>query len=222
MATTQQNSPLTKALLMLLVYLTLYYFGGSARQLLYPIIWLVAFLHETGHALFALASGGEVLSLQINPNGSGLTTTRGGSVSLILLGGYVGSAILGNILLYVGFKRHSWSQTALLSLAVLMVFSFLKWPSTGMSNILLLLYAAVLAYIALKTDWDRNTVLFFGLASVLYVIQDFRVGPSSDLQMYEQYIGIFPAQVWMYVWLGIVLFITYQNIARFGIFKFRK
>lgn len=197
---------------MLLIYAFVWYFGGSARQLMYPVIWLVAFLHETGHALGALFSGGEVLSLQVNPDGSGLTTTRGGSVGLIIMGGYVGSALLGNLLFYIGARKRRMAQTALLALAGLMLFSILKWPGGPLSTLLLLVYAAVLFFIALRTNWDQNVVMFFGMASVLYVIQDFRVGPGSDLKAYEQHIGIFPAQIWMYVWLGIVLLITWQNL----------
>ncbi len=198
---------------MLVIYLVLYYFGGSARQLLYPIIWLVAFLHEMGHALGALVTGGEVVALQINPDGSGLTTTRGGSVGIILVGGYVGSALLGNILLYIGLKKRAWSQTALLALAGMMIFSFLKWSSTTSSGLLLLAYAVVLLFVAFKTAFDQDVVLFFGMASVLYVIQDFQVGPSSDLRAYEAHIGLFPSQIWMYIWLAIVVFITYSNIS---------
>ena len=206
------TSPLQRAVIMLLIYAFVWYFGGSARQLMYPVIWLVAFLHETGHALGALFSGGEVLSLQVNPDGSGLTTTRGGSVGLIIMGGYVGSALLGNLLFYIGARKRRMAQTALLALAGLMLFSILKWPGGPLSTLLLLVYAAVLFFIALRTNWDQNVVMFFGMASVLYVIQDFRVGPGSDLKAYEQHIGIFPAQIWMYVWLGIVLLITWQNL----------
>jgi hypothetical protein len=54
--------------------------------------------------------------------------------------------------------------------------------------------------------------MLFGMASVLYVIQDFQVGPSSDLRAYEEHIGLFPAQIWMYIWLGIVVVITYYNL----------
>jgi Peptidase M50B-like len=205
-------SPLSFAILMLVAYLILYYFGGSARQLLFPIIWLVAFLHETGHALGALVSGGDVLSLQINADGSGVTTTRGGSPGLILMGGYIGSAFLGNILFYIGMRKHRLAQAALYTLAVLMVFSAIKWPSSMESTVLLVIYAAVLFFVAAKTTWDQKVALFFGMASVVYIIQDFQVGPSSDLKAYEQYIGIFPAHIWKYIWLLIVLMITYWNV----------
>lgn len=207
----QQQAILTRTLLMLLVYLAIYYIGGSLRQLMYPIIWLVAFLHETGHALGALLTGGEVVTLQINPNGSGFTATRGGNIAFILIGGYVGSAILGNVLFYIGARKRRLAQSALMVLAGLMLFSILKWPGDLLSNGLLLLYAIVLFFIAVKTNWDQHVAMFFGLASVLYVIQDFNVGPSSDLKAYEQYIGVFPAHIWMYVWLFVVLLISYYN-----------
>ena len=80
------------------------------------------------------------------------------------------------------------------------------------STILLLFYAVVLFFIAMRTNWDQNVAMFFGMTSVLYVIQDFQVGPGSDLMAYEQHIGIFPAQIWMYIWLIIVLVITWQNL----------
>ena len=208
----KEQSPLSFAILMLVAYLFIYYLGGAARQLLYPVIWLVAFLHETGHALGALVSGGEVVSLQINADGSGVTTSRGGSVALILAGGYIGSAFLGNLLFYIGIRKHRLSQAALYTLAVLMVFSAIKWPSTMESTILLFIYAAVIFFIAAKTNWDQKVVMFFGMASVMYIIQDFQVGPSSDLKAYEEHIGIFPARIWMFIWLLIVLAITFWNL----------
>jgi hypothetical protein len=218
----KQQSPLSSVILMLAAYLILFYFGGAARQLLYPVIWLVAFLHETGHAMGALISGGEVVSLQINADGSGVTTSRGGSVALILAGGYIGSAFLGNLLFYIGIRKHRLSQIALYTLAVLMVFSAIQWPSSLESTALLFVYAAVIFLIAAKTNWDQKVVMFFGMASVLYIIQDFQVGPSSDLKAYEEHIGIFPAKAWMYVWLAIVVGITLWNIKgsfRSGEFK---
>ena len=207
-----QNSPLAMAVIFLAGYLFVYYLGGSARQLLFPVIWMVAFLHETGHAIAALVSGGEVVALQINPNGSGLTTSRGGNVGLILMGGYIGSAFLGNLLFYIGMRRKTMAQMALYGLAVIMAFSAIKWHSTLASTGLLFLYAAILFFIANRTKWSQHVVLFFGLASVVYIIQDFQVGPSSDLQMYEEKVGGFPAEVWKFIWLGIVVAITFWNL----------
>ena len=73
------NSPILGILLILAVYLGLQFFGGDIGALiLYPVTLLVTFLHEFGHAVGAIITGGEVMHLRVNPNGSGMTTTRGG------------------------------------------------------------------------------------------------------------------------------------------------
>jgi hypothetical protein len=98
-----KNNTLLRILIVLFLYLGIKFFGGEyGRMILYPITLLVTFLHEFGHALGALITGGEVMSIQINPDGSGVTMTRGGSRAVILMGGYIGSAILGNLLFYLG------------------------------------------------------------------------------------------------------------------------
>ena len=86
----------------LAIYLALVFLGGEVgKTILYPIHLLVTFLHELGHALGALITGGSVLALQVNEDGSGWTKTAGGNLGIILMGGYLGSALLGNILFYI-------------------------------------------------------------------------------------------------------------------------
>jgi hypothetical protein len=208
-----------RALLMLMVYVLLRFFGGAASQLLYPVIWLVAFLHELGHAIGALVTGGQVLALQINPDGSGLTTTQGGLVGIILICGYLGSALFGNLLFYIGARKASLSQSTLTALGVVMLFAALKWQTTPTSTFLQIAFGLVLLFLAWRTTWDRDVLMFLGMASVLYVVQDFRVGPSSDLAAYESRVGIFPAEVWMYIWLGVVLILTIWNVQRIFVGK---
>ncbi|MBP6828065.1 MAG: M50 family metallopeptidase, partial [Saprospiraceae bacterium] len=88
-----------RLLAMVLVYGVLKFAGGSFGNLvLYPVTLLVTFLHELGHALGALLTGGAVEGMQINADGSGYTVTRGGSPGIVLMGGYLGSAVLGNVL----------------------------------------------------------------------------------------------------------------------------
>ena len=45
--------------------------------------------------------------------------------------------------------------------------------------------------------------MFLGLASIIYIVQDFNVGPSSDLKAYAELFIFIPAVAWMYIWLGI-------------------
>lgn len=207
------NSLHVRALVMVLVYVILRFFGGSFGNLvLYPVTLLVTFLHEFGHALGAILSGGTVESMQINADGSGYTVTRGGSQALVLMGGYLGSAILGNIMFYIGAKHRSFTQATLITLACLMALAGIIWFETFSSTGLLFGFAMLLFFIARGTNWDQDVLMFLGLAAVLYIIQDFRVGPKSDLLMYEQTVGVFSSQIWMYLWLGVAASLFYWNL----------
>lgn len=199
-------------LIFLMVYLILKYMGGSFGALvLYPVTLLVTILHEFGHALGAILSGGSVEGLQINPDGSGYTITRGGSPGLVLVGGYLGSAILGNVLFRIGAKHHRLAQGTLITMAVLMALIGLIWFESFISTGILWAFAASLVFFALKTTWDQDVLMFLGMAAVLYIIQDFNVGPSSDLAMYEKVVGLFPAQIWMYIWLAVAVVLSFWN-----------
>jgi hypothetical protein len=69
--------------------------------ILYPFRLFVTFVHEAGHGLAAIATGGRFVSFEVMANGSGLATTRGGLRAVILPAGYIGSAVFGAGLLYI-------------------------------------------------------------------------------------------------------------------------
>ncbi|WP_235296313.1 M50 family metallopeptidase [Portibacter marinus] len=202
-----------RVLLILGIYLGLKYLGGSiGAKLLYPITLLVTFLHEFGHALGAVLTGGSVEQVQINPNGSGYTVSRGGIRSIIIMGGYIGSAILGNLLFYIGTKSQKLIKPMLYLLSAAMMFTAFFWFNSFFTTGILILFAIVLGFIGLKTKYGREVLMFIGLASILYIIQDFNVGPSSDLAAYADTMIILPATVWKYIWLTIVVLLFIINI----------
>jgi hypothetical protein len=128
------------------------------------------------------------------------------------MGGYLGSAILGNVLFRIGARHRTLTHHTLLVLAGLMCLSGLLWFESFSSTVLLIGFGFLLGFIALKTTWDQDVLMFLGLAAVLYIIQDFNVGPQSDLAMYEQVVGIFPSQIWMYIWLGLAGLLFLWNL----------
>jgi Peptidase M50B-like len=209
------NRLLYRLLAMLLIYGILKFMGGSFGHLaLYPVTLLVTFLHEFGHALGAIITGGTVEGLNIAPDGSGYTVTRGGSQAVVLMGGYLGSAVLGNLLFYIGAREKRLTQTALRILSGLMMVTGILWFESLASTALLFAFALILIFVVRRTGWDQDILMFLGLAAVLYIIQDFNVGPSSDLAMYEKTVGIFPANVWMFVWLGVAGLLFFGNLRR--------
>lgn len=209
-----------RVLAMVVAYGILKFMGGSFGHLvLYPITLLVTFLHEFGHAMGAILTGGSVEGMQINPDGSGYTVSSGGSPAVVLMGGYLGSALLGNMLFWIGVKHQAMTQSALIALAAVMALAGIIWFESFESTAILFVFATSLFFIARKTDWDQDVLIFLGIAAVLYIIQDFNVGPQSDLVMYEQVVGIFPSQVWMYIWLAFAGLFFWLNLR--AIFKSR-
>ncbi len=209
-----------RVLAMIIIYLMLKFIGGSLGNLaLYPVTLFVTFLHEFGHALGGIFTGAAVEGMRINPDGSGYTVTRGGSAGIILMGGYLGSAVLGNLLLYIGAHKRSLTQMTLNGLSIAMAFAGIVWFESIESTVILFLFAGALFFVANRTNWDQDVLMFLGIAAVFYILQDFNVGPKSDLAMYQQVVGIFPTTVWMYIWLGIAAMLSYSNLKE--IFKGR-
>ena len=114
-------------------------FGANAalmmRQVnqiaLYPLRLFITFVHESGHAMAALLTGNRVVSLQIMPNGEGVTMASQNVVSAWIIdsAGYVGTAIFGAIMLQVGRLRklQAPGKTALYFAAAALLAITLLW-----------------------------------------------------------------------------------------------
>lgn len=74
---------------------------GIVDLVLSPLRLFVTFVHEAGHSLAALLSGGQVIGFTVSADGSGLATTAGGSRALILPAGYLGAALFGSLMFYI-------------------------------------------------------------------------------------------------------------------------
>ena len=183
-------------------------FGGLV---LYPIKLFVTFLHEFGHAFGAMITGGDVESLQVNADGSGVTWSSGGSRAITIMGGYLGSAIFGNLLLYIGMKKPNATKITMIIIAIVMNICSLIWYSSLFNVFFIILFSVALIVLSRIKSINQYVLMFLGGVSVLNIISDFNVGPSSDLDAYEQVMGLTDT-IWMYIWLGIVLGMTYFNV----------
>jgi hypothetical protein len=70
-------------------------FVPGAWFALYPLRLAVTFVHEGGHALVTVLTGGWVQSITIRPSGSGMTLSQGGLPGLIYMAGYLGATLYG-------------------------------------------------------------------------------------------------------------------------------
>jgi hypothetical protein len=104
---------------------------SSAAPLL-PLRWFVTLVHEAGHALVATLLGGHVSSVTINQHGGGLTSwTYVGEVPtwrlvLVASAGYVGTAIVGGVMLELTAQVRR-GRVAVLVLAALVAVIGLAW-----------------------------------------------------------------------------------------------
>lgn len=186
-----------------------------AGYILYPITLIVTFFHETGHAFFALITGGMVDGIQINSDGSGFARIGGGWSILVLPGGYIGSALWGNLLLYIALYKEKYSRFLLYFIIAILVFSAIVWFNSIGTSALLIVFAAFLIWMSRqKNGVISNALLILGTTSLIYIIMDFNGGPSSDLARFTALIPILPAFIWAIVWLVAVFTLTYSILIR--------
>lgn len=116
--------------------------------LMYPLRLFVTFVHEAGHGLAAILTGGQFDRFVVFPNGSGVATTSGGIRAVILPAGYLGAALFGALLLYlvntVPFPKTMALVLALLLAAVTLLFTDLLSTAflvgVGVAAVLVLLW----------------------------------------------------------------------------------
>jgi len=205
-----------------LLLLTAIVFALWQTPIVLPLKILVVFLHELSHGLAALLTGGQIESLSVNPNQGGLTTTRGGSRFLILTAGYLGSLILGLLVLILALRTHSdrallglfgLLMLAIAALNVRDLFAFAFTIGTG----LLMLAAARFLPIA-ACDLILRVI---GLSSLIYVPYDIfddtiaRSSLRSDARMLAEEFGG-GTMLWGGIWMILSVVVIFACL-RWGL-----
>ncbi len=195
---------------------------------LYPLRLLTTMIHEGGHAVATLLSGGQVVAVTIEPDGSGLTTSLGGWRPLILSAGYLGTTLVGCLLLLA--SRIPTRATLLLFLLgtatlALTVFFGRNWLAWAMG----LFWGLVLAGWALRGPRETHGVLlaFLGIQDSLNGFSDMRVlfdlsvstGTRTDAAMMSREIfwGVLPPAFWAVLWAAVgavVTVVTLRELVR--------
>jgi hypothetical protein len=93
-----------------------------------------------------------------------------------------------------------------------MIFTGIFWFNSIFSSVILFLIAWVFILLAKKSNFDSLVLQFLWVATILYIIEDFNVWPSSDLAKFSDMFIIVPQFIWMYLWLILVIIITGLNL----------
>ncbi len=98
-----------------LVSFALWYIPG-AQVVLTPIRLFVTLIHEGGHAVMTVLTGGSVAGMAIRQDGSGVTISMGGMPFFVYMAGYLGATAFGALALQMCRKAGN-GRRALLFLA---------------------------------------------------------------------------------------------------------
>ena len=91
--------PHQTALLLAILVSALALFVPTVDAVLLPIRYLNTHLHELGHAIAAMGTGGAVEYIRVNADSSGVTPVAGGFLPLVASAGYLGAAAWGAAIL---------------------------------------------------------------------------------------------------------------------------
>ena len=222
--------PQLRTLLLALAITIVLGFIPLAGFLTYPFRLFVTFIHEGGHAVAALLTGGHVYNLQVAPNGSGLTyVALGGRLAQMFMSsaGYLGAMAYGAFLLILIRRavavRAVLYGTGAYILALTVFF--------GLSNLFtvvagLLLGAALIAVGRYATLWFANfLVAFLAVQCVVGALFDLRTlvslsvpltaGPRTDADNMARLTGL-PPIFWAIGWTILALVILVGSLRAYA------
>jgi hypothetical protein len=180
-----------------------------------PFIWTETFFHEISHGISALASGGKILSIKLNYNGSGLCLTQGGIRFLVSFSGYAGSALFGMMLYLLTERSNTISSIAiLLIIEATILLALLLWAGS-ISTYLILTLMLVTFALASRLSRSKNLRYFLKFIAVFVVLDAIRsplvlidgrhVGDGATLSN----LTFIPEIIWVIIWFLIGLSCLY-------------
>ncbi|MCU1277572.1 MAG: hypothetical protein JWM53_1118 [bacterium] len=131
------------------------------RWLLYPFTLLATWVHETGHRVAAMATGGRFLRLVIFADASGFAESRvgtPGATAIMALGGLWAPPLVGALLL-AGARGPRRARVALTVLAGLMLLTLALWVRSPAGYVAVPACAALLGWAAWSWAPERRLVL---------------------------------------------------------------
>lgn len=223
-------------IVLLLIFIGIWLLWGTV--FVYPIKLFVVFMHEVGHGLAAVATGGRIVEIQVNPQLGVHTLTQGGSRFWILTAGYLGSLLSGGIILFLtarpGYKKAIGTLIGIGIVVITIVFveggypsffgihfskggdflvygDFPSFPyifSVGFGGALI-----AVSFFLSKTinDWILQIL---GITNCFYVIIDI-TRSRSDAQMLSEITGI-PTEIWSSIWIILTIGGTFLFLYMIG------
>ncbi|CAK7205817.1 hypothetical protein SEUCBS139899_008596 [Sporothrix eucalyptigena] len=195
------------------------------RYILWPFKMLVIAFHEFGHAIMAVCTGGRVISITLDPHEGGVTQMKGGKAAITLPAGYLGSSLIGALLIFCGFDIvASKIASFVLGGCFLLTLWWGKRDWLTVGTVLLAVGLLVACWFIKHAEALRFVVLFIGVMSSLYSVWDIcddlilRKVNESDASVFAQRYGG-SSQCWGVVWSIVsLLFMVFGILAGIAAF----
>ena len=187
----------------------------------YPLKIFVVLLHEVSHALVAVATGGTIERILLDPAQGGQCFCPGGSAFLTLSAGYLGSLLWGAALVLLASRldrRSSWVTGTIGVFIVAFTMLYVRNPFGLLFGIG---FGAALVASARYLSSAANVRILWvlGLTSCLYAILDIksdildRPELRSDARMLAEMTGV-PTVVWGGLWIVAALGVCWLLMRR--------
>ena len=199
-------------------------FVPFASIVTYPCNLFVTLVHESSHALAALATGGSVESITVSPDTSGLTLTRGGSRLITLCAGYTGATLFGAVILVLLRMERMRAAAALGT--IFLFTTVLRFGANVLTYATGVVAAAVFLFFLV---YSRRRFAYYGMSFLavqcmlnafydlrtLIVVSASDAGTISDASMLSRETsGVIPPLGWAIGLCGVSLLITYTLLRR--------
>jgi len=193
-----------------------------------PVKLFVVLMHELSHGIAAVATGGEIVRIDIDPRIGGTCLTSGGIPFVVVSSGYLGSMLMGGcILLAAGRPRAVKALAWTIGLGALAVTLAFVRNAFGLAFGIVFGLLMVAAARFLRQPWLSGILLYLGGASCLYALVDVKEDlltletRVTDASIMDSMTGV-PAIVWGVLWgaLSLLLFLlvvrrAYRNMLAF-------
>ncbi|CAN5146180.1 hypothetical protein BH11CYA1_BH11CYA1_34400 [soil metagenome] len=207
--------------------------------LMTPVNQFVTMVHEMGHALVTILTGGHVDFMTVVSDGQGhggLTGSRGGWAFFSVQAGYIGTTLFGCLLIYLG-QYPRLSKILLSGLGVAMIVSSIVFMAPGLINPIHFFEAigsllwgvsmgAVCVYLGkkLQAAWANLVVLFLAVQTALSSLAltwslfphslGLAGGGFSDATLMAKMLPFTLPVFWVFLWIAIsfgMLFLTLKH-----------
>lgn len=186
-----------------------------------PLNWLETYFHEISHGIAALLTGGEIMRIELFPNGSGLCTTRGGFSFFITFFGYAGATLWGWLIFKLANSHQRAAQVFSGLMIVLLLTSIIFWARDLLTGIIIASLAVMfvmtikmrrLYYLQLLLKFFGLSILLNSLFSPTYLFDGRDLGDGAALAS----MTMVPELVWVLLWCVLAI------VALFSLIKSNK